>query len=142
MAPHILVIDGDDELLERTQVVLETAGYRVTTADMPDIGIVRRLEPNAIVAGLFYRGEPTGIDFLEHHAADPATAAVPVVVHASASELTSAQWNRLVALAHPVLDRTGGPETGAVALIEQVRAVLATATPFARPETAGRASQG
>lgn len=123
-AAHILVLDGDDGFLERTCASLEAAGYRVSSADLPDIGLVRRVEPDAIVVGLFFRGQPAGLEFLEHHAADPATAAVPVVVHAAAADMDSDQWRRLTTLAHPVLDRTGGPEGGAMALLDQLRTTL------------------
>ena len=79
-APHVLVVDGDDDLTDATRIQLEAAGYEVSTADMPDIGIVRRIEPDVIVLGIFYRGRASGLDFLEHHGSDPRTAGVPVIV--------------------------------------------------------------
>jgi CheY-like chemotaxis protein len=103
---HILVIDGDDAAGSLLQATLEAAGYDVTVADMPDIGLIRRVEPDAVVLGLMYRGEPNGLDFLERHVADPMTARVPVVVRASASELTDAQRARLTALPHAFVAMT------------------------------------
>lgn len=100
---HILVVDGDDAELVRSRALLEQAGYDVSTVDLPDIGLVRRVEPDAVVLGLMFRGQASGLDFLERHAADPVTAPIPVVVHASEDELSAEQWRRLVALAHPVV---------------------------------------
>ena len=100
---HILVVDGDDAELDRSRALLEEAGYVVSTVDLPDIGLVRRVEPDAVVLGLMFRGQASGLDFLERHAADPVTSPVPVVVHASQDELSAEQWTRLVALAHPVV---------------------------------------
>lgn len=106
----VLVVDGDDAERTRSSDLLEAAGYRVSTADLPDIGLVRRIQPDALVLGLMYRGQATGLDFLERHAADPVTAAVPVIVHATAADLTAEQWRRLTALACPVEPNVKGPE--------------------------------
>jgi CheY-like chemotaxis protein len=100
---HVLVVDGDDELTEETRAHLEAAGYDVSTADMPDIGIVRRVEPDVIVLGVFYRGRSSGLDFLEHHASDPRTAGVPVIVRVADGTLDSEQRSRLLSLNWPVL---------------------------------------
>jgi CheY-like chemotaxis protein len=120
---HILVVDGDDEESNRTRAALESAGYRVTTADLPDIGLVRRIEPDAVVVGLMFRGQAIGLDFLEQHAADPVTAPVPVVVHAAAANLDTEQWRRLTALApavEPLATSSGG-------LVTEVKRLLAGA---------------
>lgn len=100
---HILVVDGNDMELARSRTLLERAGYEVSTADLPDIGLVRRVQPDALVLGLLYRGQAIGLDFLERHAADPVTAPIPVIVHASEDELSIEEWERLIALAHPVI---------------------------------------
>ena len=120
---HVLVIDGDEEVLERTRDVLEGAGYRVSVADLPDIGIVRRVAPDAIVLGLFFRGRPMGLEFLELHAADPTTARVPVLVRARATDVDDGHWRRLVALARRVVP----PEAGTAELLAQLRAAVQVA---------------
>jgi CheY-like chemotaxis protein len=97
------VVDGDDRLTEETRAQLEAAGYDVSTADMPDIGIVRRIEPDVIVLGVFYRGRSSGLDFLEHHASDPRTAVVPVIVRVANEALDGEQRSRLTALNWPVV---------------------------------------
>ena len=117
-APHVLVVDGDDTLTDDTRTQLEAAGYEVSTADMPDIGIVRRIEPDVIVLGIFYRGRASGLDFLEHHASDPRTAGVPVIVRVADMKLDSAQRSRLTALKWPVL----APDASPVELLDQVGA--------------------
>lgn len=89
--------------LARSRALLERAGYEVSTADLPDIGLVRRVQPDALVLGLLYRGQAIGLDFLERHAADPVTAPIPVIVHASEEELSIEEWERLIALVHPVI---------------------------------------
>ena len=119
-APHVLVLDGDDGVLDRTRAVLEDAGYRVSTADLPDIGLVRRVAPDAILLGLLFRGQATGLAFLERHAADPSTAGVPVVVRAAAEHLDNGQRRRLVSLARPVLSPACQPH----ALLDQLAASL------------------
>jgi CheY-like chemotaxis protein len=117
-APHVLVVDGDDNLTEETRTQLEAAGYEVSTADMPDIGIVRRIEPDVIVLGIFYRGRSSGLDFLEHHASDPRTARVPVIVRVADETLDSGQRSRLTALNWPVL----APDAPTTHLLDQVEA--------------------
>lgn len=117
-APHVLVVDGNDRLTEETRIQLEAAGYEVSTADMPDIGIVRRIEPDVIVLGIFYRGRSSGLDFLEHHASDPRTAGVPVIVRVADEELNGEQRPRLTALNWPVL----APDVSPIDLLDRVRA--------------------
>jgi hypothetical protein len=86
---------------------------------MPDIGIVRRIEPDVIVLGIFYRGRASGLDFLEHHASDPRTATVPVIVRVADENLDSGQRSRLAALKWPVL----APDATTIALLDQVGAI-------------------
>jgi CheY-like chemotaxis protein len=117
---HVLVIDGDEDVLERTRDVLEGEGYRVSVADLPDIGLVRRVAPDAIVLGLLFRGRPMGLEFLELHAADPTTARVPVLVRAAAADVDDIQWRRLVTLARLVVP----PEAETAELLGQLRTSL------------------
>lgn len=117
-AAHVLVVDGNDNLTEETRTRLEAAGYEVSTADMPDIGIVRRIEPDVIVLGIFYRGRSSGLDFLEHHASDPRTARVPVIVRVADEALDSGQRSRLTALKWPVL----APDAATTELLDRVGA--------------------
>jgi CheY-like chemotaxis protein len=114
----VLVVDGDDTLTDDTRTQLEAAGYDVSTADMPDIGIVRRIEPDVIVLGIFYRGRASGLDFLEHHASDPRTAGVPVIVRVADETLDSGQRARLAALKWPVL----APDATTIALLDKIGA--------------------
>jgi CheY-like chemotaxis protein len=118
---HVLVIDGNDAAGNYSRAMLEMAGYAVTVADMPDIGVIRRVEPDVVVLGLMYRGEPTGIEFLARHAADPMTARIPVVVHAAIAELNQVQRERLSALPHAIVAMTS-PDVELLAEIERALA--------------------
>jgi CheY-like chemotaxis protein len=118
---HVLVIDGNDATGNHSRALLEVAGYAVTVTDMPDIGVIRRVEPDVVVFGLMYRGEPIGIEFLERHAADPMTAQIPVVIHAAIADLTHVQRDRLSALPHAVVAMTS-PDAELLAEIERALA--------------------
>lgn len=118
--PHVLVVDGDDNILDRSRAQLEEAGFRVSTVDLPDIGLVRRIAPDAILLGLHFRGQAAGLEFLERHASDPSTAGVPVIVHTEARHLSEDQRTRLLALARPLLSPSAQPRP----LLDQVAACL------------------
>ena len=118
---HVLVIEGDDAAGNLARAMLEAAGYAVTVADMPDIGVIRRVEPDAVVLGLIYRGEATGIEFLERHTSDPMTARIPVVVRAAIADLNDVQRERLSALPHAVV-ATASPDAALLAEIERALA--------------------
>lgn len=112
---RILVIESDDAVARRSAAALEAAGFEVAVADLPDIGIVRRVAPDAIVLSLVFRGQASGLAFLERHVADPAAAATPVIVHGSGERLDADQMGRLRAVACPARPN---------ALLEQVAACL------------------
>lgn len=117
---HVLVIDGDDTVSERSREVLEGAGYQVSTADLPDIGIVRRLMPDVVLLCLFYRGRSTGLDFLEHHVADLATRVVPIVVQLAGEELSAHDRQRLSTIGGHVVTALAEP-TGLLAQVASAR---------------------
>lgn len=130
-ALRILVVDGDDQRTDGTRTQLEAAGYEVSTADMPDIGIVRRIEPDVIVLGIFYRGRSSGLDFLEHHASDPHTVRVPVIVSVADEALDSGQRSRLAALNWPVV----APDAAANDLLHHICAMSGSTGGAERPAT-------
>jgi CheY-like chemotaxis protein len=117
---HVLVIDSDDRILTRTSELLESAGYLVSTADMPDIGILRRVEPDVMVVGIFFREQPAGLNFLEHNLTDSMLAKVPVVIQGDLASLNANDRDRLERLPHPAVDTSDAPE-----LLVQVRQVVA-----------------
>lgn len=129
-APHILVVDGDDAELERVGAALQASGYVVSTADIPDIGLVRRVEPDAVVLGLVYRGQLSGLAFLERHVSDSATSSIPVIVHADTDRLTVEQWGRLAAIGCASVP-SGGPTKR---LLGELQRVLANAAATSRRE--------
>jgi DNA-binding response OmpR family regulator len=87
-AGHVVVIDDAPDLLDLYGVLLGDEGYRVTPlrdlADDP--AEVLRLAPDLIVLDLLYAHEPRGLPFLRRLRADPAGAAVPVIVASGAAE--------------------------------------------------------
>lgn len=138
---HVLVVDGDDAALDRSRGLLEEAGYTVSTVDIPDIGMVRRIRPDAVVLGLMFRGQATGLDFLERHAADPVTAPIPVVVHAAESDLGPEQRRRLGLLSSPVVLR-GQPAERLLAELRRVLVVPSAALVAARASQEEQLSAG
>ncbi|MDQ5850937.1 MAG: response regulator, partial [Chloroflexota bacterium] len=82
MAPHILVIDDAEDLLELVQTFLEEEGYRVSLQSPPrcDIGTIAALAPDVIILdGMFPHGE-WGLHLLRHLQAHPATRTIPVLI--------------------------------------------------------------
>lgn len=80
---HLLVVDDDVLLLGFLDELLgEEAGYQLTVrADPPDdVAEVALLSPDAIILDLVIGGTRRGWDFLAALKADPATAALPVLV--------------------------------------------------------------
>jgi hypothetical protein len=116
---RVLVIEYDDLAREHMCQVLEEAGFQVSSAELPDIGIIRRTRAEAIVVGLFYRGDPGGLSFLEQTASDQVLNAVPVVIVGRSEQLSAGDQRRLSALRHPVIEP--GDDS---ALLDRVKLVL------------------
>ncbi|MBA3413735.1 MAG: hypothetical protein H0U10_00730 [Chloroflexia bacterium] len=88
-APHVLIIEDDLPILTLFERSLEHAGLRVTSRETPDLepAEIAALAPDVLVLDLLFdprrRGfaaADLGSPFLDRLKADPATAALPVVV--------------------------------------------------------------
>jgi CheY-like chemotaxis protein len=105
--PHVLVIEDDAGIRELLTDLLQGDGYAVTATDsaLGAATLVRRLLPRVILLdlGLPYR---SGAALLGDLKADPATAAIPVVVVSGAPE---ALPRERAALAAAVLIKPTGP---------------------------------
>ena len=85
---HVVVIDDAPDLLELYGVLLSDEGYRVTPLGhlTDDPAEILRLAPDLIVLDLLFAHEVRGLPFLRRLRADPAGAAVPVIVASGAAE--------------------------------------------------------
>jgi CheY-like chemotaxis protein len=78
---HVLVLDDESTIIEILHEVLADDGCKVTSfRTLPPLDEVARLTPDAIILDLVFGGQATGVDFLVALRADPATAAIPVVI--------------------------------------------------------------
>jgi CheY-like chemotaxis protein len=78
--PHILATEDDGALRDLLATVLEDAGYRVTFSSAQTVAEVAILAPDLLLLDGRGQGADTGWAFLERLKADPATAAIPVLV--------------------------------------------------------------
>jgi CheY-like chemotaxis protein len=105
--PAVLVVEDEPGVAALLAEVLAGAGYAPTTTDsaLGAVALARRLRPAAILLdlGLPYR---SGGALLGDLKADPATAAIPVVVVSGAPE---ALPRARAALAAAVLTKPAGP---------------------------------
>lgn len=102
---HILVIDNDPSLQALFRDVLEGEGYRVTTRGTPttDRDEFLALGPDLLILDLVLDRAESGWRFLQRLKADPATAAVPVLVCSAAVEAIERARERLVAWSCAIL---------------------------------------
>ncbi len=79
---HVLVVDDDEALLGLYRELLGDEGYRVTAlTDAPaDPALVHDLAPDVLLLNLRLGTSFGGPSLLDRLAADPATAAIPVVL--------------------------------------------------------------
>jgi len=129
---RVLIVDEDETFVEECRSALELADYEVATADLPDIGIVRRMLPDIMVVAVAFRGESLGLDFLEHHMSDARTASVPVILRESAAPSTIDQESRARALGALVIPHT----IELPALVEQIRLQIGRSVVVAGEKTA------
>jgi len=85
-APHILLINDAQEILDLMQELLEEEGYRVTTSlSLLDINKVKVLAPDVIVQDLLFEGtQELGWKFLTLVRLDPELARIPLILCAAA----------------------------------------------------------
>ena len=83
----ILLVDDDYDFLEMNRIILEGAGYRVTTATNP-ADAMQRIEvevPDLVITDLMMTSVDAGFAFSAALKDDPRTAAVPIIISTSVS---------------------------------------------------------
>jgi CheY-like chemotaxis protein len=78
--PHILATEDDGALRDLLTIVLEDEGYRVTFSSTQTVAEVAMLAPDLLLLDGRGQGADSGWAFLERLKADPATAAIPVLM--------------------------------------------------------------
>ena len=83
----ILLVDDDYDFLEMNRIILEGAGYQVTTATNP-AEAMQRIEvevPDLVITDLMMTSVDAGFAFSAALKDDPRTAAVPIIISTSVS---------------------------------------------------------
>lgn len=85
--PKVLVIDDDADLVSSVRVVMEDAGWKVSSAANGAIGIesARGERPDLIILDVLMPHQD-GLTTYEQLRADPALSAVPIIVLTSVSQ--------------------------------------------------------
>jgi DNA-binding response OmpR family regulator len=85
---HVLVVDGEQAVLDLVRVLLEEEGYHVTTRDFVDTDLeaIAALTPDLVVLDLAC-GRPAGWELLEALAGHVSTRGIPVLVMSTNREL-------------------------------------------------------
>jgi CheY-like chemotaxis protein len=80
-APHILVLDDAEDVLDLFRDVLEEDGYRVTVGLTPlDPQTIAMLQPDLLILDLVFAGENLGVELLGQLRLDAATSDLPVII--------------------------------------------------------------
>ena len=81
-APHILVVNDTQEILELFRELLEEEGYRVSLYSYAfrDLDEVKRVKPDLLILDFIIGGENLGWQLLQKIKMDRATADIPVIV--------------------------------------------------------------
>ncbi|MEA2522792.1 MAG: hypothetical protein QOF73_19 [Thermomicrobiales bacterium] len=95
---HILATEDDPSLRDLLTVALEDEGYRVTFSSAQAVAEVAMLAPDLLVLDGRGQGADSGWAFLERLKADPATAAIPVLVLTGLGRETNEHAARLAEL--------------------------------------------
>ena len=82
---HVLATEGDPAVRGLLVEVLEGEGYRVSLLTAQDVDEVAHLAPDLVLLDHWVAGAGAGWGVLERLKADPATAAVPVLVLTTAA---------------------------------------------------------
>jgi CheY-like chemotaxis protein len=124
MNARILVVDDEAHILQVLRLKLQNAGHTVTTAEDGEEALdIARDEPLDLVITDFQMPHMTGLELSRALAADPATAAIPILMltargHAlSASDLGAGNIREVLskpfsprAVLHHVASLVGGTE--------------------------------
>jgi CheY-like chemotaxis protein len=95
---HILATEDDPVLHDLLTIVLEEEGYRLTFSSAQSVAEVAAEAPDLLLLDGRGQGADSGWAFLERLKADPATAAIPVLVLTALGREADAHAARLVEL--------------------------------------------
>jgi DNA-binding response OmpR family regulator len=89
VAPHVVVINDEEDMLSLFRDLLEAEGYRVSTLTYPtaDLSDLLVLAPSLIVLDMMFGGEDRGWHYLQRLRLDRTAAQVPIVVCTAAVRL-------------------------------------------------------
>jgi DNA-binding response OmpR family regulator len=81
-APHVVVINHDEQLLAFYRELFEDEGYRVSVQTVldPDLDLIARITPTCIVIDYYWRGDVAQRETLEALLIDERTRTIPVIV--------------------------------------------------------------
>lgn len=132
-APHILVINDTQEILDLFKDILEEEGYRVTLSSFTfqDVHDVEELAPDLIVLDFLIGGEALGWQMLQKLRMYRPTAGIPIVVSTAALQLVREIEGHLRAKDIFLLLKPFDIDD----LIEVVHLALANALASATPQT-------
>jgi CheY-like chemotaxis protein len=107
MAPHILAVDDDLDILAVLHDALGAEGYRVTSATTPQTALdaLTGERPDLLLLDLWMGDRDAGWRLLERLRADPATAALPVIVSSADARALREQGDALRAYRCTVLEK-------------------------------------
>lgn len=82
MAKHILVVNDTQDVLDAIQMVLEDAGYEITTRTEPTTSAadVEAINPDLLMIDMLFAGKNIGWELIQAIRLHPATAHLPVIV--------------------------------------------------------------
>jgi len=85
--PLIVIVDDDYDFLEINRMILERAGYRVTTASEPGEALAKmeNEKPDLIITDLMMTNLDSGFSFSSTIKSDPRFAGVPIIISTSVS---------------------------------------------------------
>ena len=89
LAPHVVVINDEEDLLALFRELLEGEGYRVSTLTYPtaDLADLQILGPDLIILDMLFGGEDRGWQYLQRLRLTRSTAQLPVIVCTAAVRL-------------------------------------------------------
>lgn len=81
-APHILVVNDTQEILDLFREILEEDGFRVSLSAFAinDLGSILELTPDLVILDFLMGGEEAGWQLLQKMKMDRRTADIPVIV--------------------------------------------------------------
>ena len=105
MAPHILVVNDDQSLLDLYQLLFEEVGFRVTQSLMTfeDVTDVEKLHPDLVLLDMKFGRDDAGLLLMQKLKLYPPTRSLPLILCAVPSKLIAEQEEVLRQKGIPVI---------------------------------------